>query len=413
MKRLLTPLLALALLVALTGLPSCRRSAGQAAEPQNDSIPPLGFRTDSFDVAEGKIVSGETFSRLLTGLGAPTLTANRLAIACDSVFDVRRMRAGNHYQAYYRIDTAAPLQDLKYLVYQESRISSVVFDLDSVRAWRFTKPVETVGKCADVTISSSLWNDMLREGVSPLLILDLSDIYAWTIDFFGLQEGDRFKVMYTQRECEGEVIDIDTVYYAEFIHAGKEYPAIMFDQRDGGNRYWNEKGESLRKAFLKAPLQYSRISSGFSYHRMHPVHHTVRAHTGVDYAAPTGTPVHTIGDGTVISVGWGGGGGNTVKIRHNSVYTTAYLHLSRFAKGLKAGQRVRQGDVIGYVGMTGTATGPHLDFRVWKNGTPINPLKMESPAADPLKEEFRAAFDSTAAAYKARLEHLLDLQTHE
>ena len=174
----------------------------------------------------------------------------------------------------------------------------------------------------------------------------------------------------------------------------------------GSNIYWNEKGESMRKAFLKAPLQFTRISSGFSYHRKHPVTGQIKAHTAVDYAAPTGTPVMSIGDGTVLSVGWAGGGGNTVKIRHNSVYTTSYMHLSRYAKGLKAGQHVHQGQVIGYVGATGTATGPHLDFRVYMNGSPINPLKMESPPVEPLSEEYMPALDSLYEHYSKVLEDM-------
>ena len=179
---------------------------------------------------------------------------------------------------------------------------------------------------------------------------------------------------------------------------------IMFDQKDGGNIWWNEKGESMRKAFLKAPLQYSRVSSGFSYARKHPVTRKVQPHTGVDYAAPKGTPVMTIGDGVVTSVKYEGAGGNTVRIRHNSVYSTAYLHLSKYAKGLKAGQRVRQGEVIGYVGSTGRSTGPHLDFRVWKNGTPINPLKMDSPPAEPIKETNREAFEATSRQWRAQVD---------
>lgn len=179
---------------------------------------------------------------------------------------------------------------------------------------------------------------------------------------------------------------------------------VMYNQGDGGNVWWNEKGESMRKAFLKAPLNYSRISSGFSYARRHPVTRKVQPHTGVDYAAPIGTPVMSIGDGTVTSVKYEGAGGNTVRIRHNSVYSTAYLHLSKYAKGLKAGQRVRQGEVIGYVGSTGRSTGPHLDFRVWKNGTPINPLKMESPPAEPIAESSRPAFEAAHAAYRAEVD---------
>jgi len=187
----------------------------------------------------------------------------------------------------------------------------------------------------------------------------------------------------------------------------------MFDQGDGGNIYWNEKGESMRKAFLKAPLNYSRISSGFSYARKHPVTRRVQPHTGVDYAAPTGTPVMSVGDGTVIECRYKGANGNIVKIRHNSVYTTAYLHLSRFAKGMKVGKRVRQGDVIGYVGSTGRSTGPHLDYRIWKNGTPINPLKMESPSAEPLKSENMGAFMDIMGAYRNTVDSIYAARLYE
>ena len=181
---------------------------------------------------------------------------------------------------------------------------------------------------------------------------------------------------------------------------------VMYNQKDGGNIWWNEAGESMRKAFLKAPLNYTRISSGFSHARRHPVTRKVQPHTGVDYAAPKGTPVMTIGDGVVTSMKYEGAGGNTIRIRHNSVYTTAYLHLSRYAKGLKVGQRVRQGEVIGYVGSTGRSTGPHLDFRVWKNGSAINPLKMDSPPAEPIKESSRPAFMEAYSEYKASVDSI-------
>ena len=247
---------------------------------------------------------------------------------------------------------------------------------------------------------------MRTAGVSPLLILDLSDIYAWTVDFFGLQKGDRFRVLYDEKVCDGETIGIDTVRYAVFSHNGRNLPMVMFNQGDGGNIWWDENGASMRKAFLKAPLKFSRISSGFSYARKHPVTKKVRPHTGVDYAAPTGTPVMTIGDGVVTSVKYEGAGGKTIRIKHNSVYSTAYLHLSKYAKGIKAGTRVRQGEVIGYVGSTGRSTGPHLDFRVWKNGTPINPLKMESPPAEPIRQSNKKAFDETHAKYKAQIDEI-------
>ena len=373
-----------------------------AQEEEIAPADPMGFPRDQYECVEGKIASGSYFGKLMNSdLGVPMARVNRLA-AADSVFDVRKMRAGNAYRAYYTRDS---LRRLDYVVYDENRVSSIVFRVDTLpMVWRYNRPVEIRRMAADATIESSLWNDMQKAGASPLVILSLSDIYAWTVDFFGIQPGDRFRVLYDERVCEGEVIAIDTVRYAEYIRGESVMPAIMFNQKDTGNVYWNEKGESLRRAFLKAPLEFKRISSAFTMHRKHPVHGDVRPHTGVDYAAPTGTPVHAVGDGTVISVGWGGGGGNTVKIRHNSVYTTAYLHLSKYGPGIKAGVRVTQGQVIGYVGMTGTATGPHLDYRVWKNGTPINPLTMEAPPAVPIREENKAALDSVRLLYRAELD---------
>ena len=360
---------------------------------------PLGFCPDSLEMVEGKVKNGQFFSTLLHSLGMSQQEAYNLTEACDSVFDVRSLRIGNSYQAYY--DSSV----LEYLVYERDRASNIVFDCcPPYGAWVYEKPVTVESRYADVTINTSLWNDMLAADVSPLLIVSLSDIYAWTIDFFALQKGDRFRVLYDERVCDGDVIAVDTVRYAVFSHGGQELPMIMFDQKDGGNIWWNEKGESMRKAFLKAPLQYSRISSGFSYARKHPVTRKVQPHTGVDYAAPKGTPVMTIGDGVVTSVKYEGAGGNTVRIRHNSVYSTAYLHLSKYAKGLKAGQRVRQGEVIGYVGSTGRSTGPHLDFRVWKNGTPINPLKMDSPPAEPIKDSNRPAFEAASLRCRAQVD---------
>lgn len=380
--------------LAFIFIPSCNRGNKVPEPVQQDTIYPLGFCTDSFDLAEGTLKNGEIFTGLMTRLGMTPKSAMELISASDSVFNPKKMRAGNTWQAYYSAtDTTGQL--LEYLVFNEDKINMTVFKCQKpLSAWKVTKPIVHTKRYADVNISSSLWNDLRKAGAPLMLILHLEDIYAWTIDFFSIQPGDRFSVIYDETSCEGETIDIDTVYYAEFNHDGKCFPAIRLDQGDGGNIYWNEKGESMKKAFLKAPLRFTRISSGFSYHRKHPVTGRVKAHTGVDYAAPTGTPVMSIGDGTVISKGWGGGGGNTVKIRHNSVYTTAYLHLSRYASGLKVGDRVRQGDIIGYVGATGVATGPHLDFRVWKGGSPINPLKMESPSAEPIKPENMHSLDS-------------------
>ena len=361
---------------------------------------PLGFCPDSLECVEGKVRDGQFFSTLMMKLGLDAQQAYDLTVSSGSVFDVKSLRVGNSYKAYYDAE-----KRLKHLVYERSRTTSVIFDCQAPYGARvYEKPVIVEQKYADVTINSSLWVDMREAGVSPHLIVSLSDIYAWTVDFFGLQKGDRFRVLYDEKLCDGEVVSVDTVRYAIFSHNGKDMPAVMFNQKDGGNIYWNEKGESMRKAFLKAPLKFSRISSGFSYARKHPVTRKVQPHTGVDYAAPKGTPVMSIGDGVVLSMKYEGAGGNTVRIRHNSVYTTAYLHLSGYARGLKVGQRVRQGEVIGYVGSTGRSTGPHLDFRVWKNGSPINPLKMESPPTDPLKKENMEQFGEVYENYKAQID---------
>ena len=381
-----------------------RKEASQVVEVidiEESAAPALGFVPDSLDMRSGEVKNGQFFSTLLGGLGLSQQEAYNLTEATKEIFDVKTLRVGKQYRAYYKDSV------LKYLVYDRDKASSIVFDCTApYGAWVYEKPVTVEQRYADVTISSSLWVDMRAAGVSPLLIVSLSDIYAWTVDFFALQKGDRFRVLYEERMCDGEVIAVDTVRYAVFSHGGDDFPMVMFDQKDGGNMWWNEKGESMRKAFLKAPLNYSRISSGFSYARKHPVTRKVQPHTGVDYAAPAGTPVMTIGDGVVTSVKYEGAGGNTVRIRHNSVYSTAYLHLSKYAKGLKAGQRVRQGEVIGYVGSTGRSTGPHLDFRVWKNGTPINPLKMESPPAEPIKDSNKEAFAETSAKYKAQIDSI-------
>ena len=399
MKKSLPFLLFLTLVITLS-LPSCYHAEEQQTIGQKkDTVYPLGFCTDSFRVVGGQVKNGETFSSVLNKIGLDNKGAYDLVVETDSIFDPKKLRAENDYEAYY--DTLGTTDTLKYLVYHQDKINMVVFDCQPpYKAWPAQKKVDLIKQYADVTISSSMWNDMIAANVSPLMIGELSDIYAWTIDFFSLQDGDRFRVLYDQKECEGEIVGIGHIYYAVFNHGQSEFPAILCDTGEGGNVYWNEKGESLKKAFLKAPLKFKRISSGFSYHRKHPVTGKVRPHTAVDYAAPTGTPVMAIGDGTVIKKGWGGGGGNMIKIRHNSVYTTAYLHLSRYASGLQVGQRVRQGEVIGYVGMTGTATGPHLDFRVWKNGTPINPLTMESPSIEPMKKEYLPKLDSAARSYR-------------
>lgn len=379
MRKLVAFLLVTSLLFA------CKTKDDEVAVLERE-VPPLGFYSEDFVGDTTVVKNGETFTGVFCRLGLDSRQAYDMVQACDSIFDVRRLRAGNVIKGYYSQDS---LRTLEYVVYDNDRVRSTIFKCtDSLSVWIYDKPVTIESKVCDVTIHSSLWNDMIAAGISPLLIVELADIYAWTVNFFGLQEGDRFRAIFDQKMCDGEVLGLSKVDFCIFNAGPQEYYAIRFDQGDGGNKYWNEKGESMKKAFLKAPLKFNRISSRFSYSRKHPVTGRVRPHTAVDYAAPKGTPVHTIGDGTVVLCGWDShGGGNRIKIRHMNGYETAYLHLSKFASGIKSGARVAQGQTIGYVGSTGVSTGPHLDFRVWKDGKPVDPLKMISPPADPLNKE--------------------------
>lgn len=368
----------------------------------------FGIDLGNYYSVTGTIRNGDTFGALMSRMGVPAADQSKIAAACGDTFDVRRIHAGNEYEALFESKGGRPL----FFIYDVDNYTHILFSLtDSIYVKRVEEQRYLKRSTATVTIESSLWNDVKHAGVSPLLALKISDIYAWAIDFFSLRKGDSFTVLYDELLFDGKTVDIDNIWYAEFIHAGKCYYAVNFRDGEKSSLYWNEKGESLRKAFLKAPLNFVRISSRFTYNRRHPVLKIVRPHTGVDYAAPKGTPVMTIGDGTVIFKGWSGGGGNTIKIRHNSIYTTSYMHLSGYAKGLSKGSRVRQGEVIGYVGSTGLSTGPHLDFRVYKNGTPIDPLKMESPSVEPVSKENMELFKTTLERYRYRLDSM-KINTH-
>ena len=342
--------------------------------------------------SENTISPGHSLSNILSSSGADANSINNLNLVPDSILDPRKINAGNKYTIYNVNDSA---HTLRYFVYHKSKQDFVVLEFleDTIIASIFSKPAISKKRVSGAVITSSLWNAISDSELDINLALKLSDIYAWSIDFFGLQKMDSFIVYYSELYIDNEPIGIDSIYSAIFYHANHPYYAIYI-KKENIKGYWDLEGNSLRKAFLIFPLSFSRISSHFTYARKHPIYKTVRPHTGVDYAAPAGTPVMSIGDGVVIAKGYKGGGGNTIKIRHNSVYTTAYLHLSKFASNIKEGTHVSQGQVIGYVGSTGSSTGPHLDFRVWKNGEPINPLKLESPPVEPIPDNLKAEFDS-------------------
>lgn len=356
-----------------------------------------GIVVDSLKVIRGTIRRNQFLGDILSDFGVDYSIVDQLSRLARPVFDVRNIRAGN---SYAMITTNDLLKEVLYFIYEENPISYVVFSFDdSLHVYRESKPVTTLMSSTSGVIESSLWNAMINNGDDPQLAVELSDVFAWTVDFFGLQKGDSYKAYFEEMIVDGARVGTGKIQAAYMHHGEKDYYAFLFPQGDKKPEYFDEKGQSLRREFLKAPLNFRRISSHFSHSRYHPVLKIRRPHLGVDYAADHGTPVVTIGNGTVIAKGWDPkGGGNYIKIRHNSVYTTVYMHLSKFAKGLQKGSHVSQGEVIGYVGSTGLATGPHLDFRVFKNGTAIDPLRMESPPAEPVSpiyiNEFLAFKDS-------------------
>lgn len=350
-------------------------------------LPPVlkyGLPVDSFLIEDRTVRPNQHLSHILSEFGVGMGIIDQIARQSKDVFDVRRIRGGNSYSIFQTPDS---LGEARYFVYENSATDYYVFELfDSLKVYRGEKEVEIRLRTGHGEIKSSLWNTMKDAGLDPMLALRLSDIYAWSIDFYAIQKGDKFRVIYDEMFVDSTSIGIGNIYAVQFNHYGSDNYAFRFFQDDRFD-YFDDKGQSLRKAFLKSPLEFARISSRFSHSRMHPVLRIRRPHHGVDYAAPAGTPVRTIGDGTVIARAYQArGGGNYVKIKHNSVYTTTYMHLQGFAKGIVQGARVQQGQVIGFVGSTGLSTGPHLDFRVHKNGSPVDPLKVEAPPVEPVHE---------------------------
>jgi murein DD-endopeptidase MepM/ murein hydrolase activator NlpD len=339
---------------------------------------------DTFIPEHGKIGRNQLISDLFLSKGFSYQQIEQMLSNSTGSFDPRKVRFGSSYTFFWSSDTA---NKPSYMIYDHDNTLSHIFRFDSVFGVSDYQH-ETISEIRTIkgTIETSLWESMIASEANPMLAVELSEIYAWTIDFFGLQKGDAFRVIYEEAYTGGKSVGITAIYGALFTHAGRDILAIPFMQ-NGNASFYDDEGNSLRKAFLKAPLRFSRISSGYSSGRLHPILKIVRPHHGIDYAAAIGTPVVSIGDGRVTSTAYESGAGRIVRIKHNSVYSTAYLHLSSFAKGIAAGVYVKQGDVIGYVGSSGLSTGPHLDFRFYKNGSPINPLLVESPPVEPVSEE--------------------------
>ena len=398
MKRII-PILFIAAAFCLS-IFSCKHDQVNNTEETVDSewkdslqhVYEYGICIDSLNVEHFEIRNGDNPSIIFSRLGFSALEADSISKASASVLDPTRIKAGMHYCTFTTRDSIAKIQ---YIAFAKTMTDYAIIDLRKrpIEAYTFNKPITLKRKSVNGTITSSLWNIIKQQGADPLLAIKIADVFAWEIDFFDVKEGDSFQVIYNEAYIDDTTaLSISSIEGALFTHQGKDYYAIPFMQ-DSSMQFFDLEGNSLRKAFLKAPLDFYRITSRFTNARFHPILKRYRAHHGVDYAAPTGTPVRTIGDGSVIFKGYTNGGGHTIKIKHNSVYTTSYMHLSRYAKGLSVGQRVKQGEEIGYVGSTGLSTGPHLDFRVYKNGEPINPLDMEAPPSEPIKPELRDSFN--------------------
>ncbi len=342
-----------------------------------------GFNVDSFKVIGDQVKKNQFFSDLVTSYGIDYGIMNKMANEGKDIFDVRRLRAGRQYTVFVKNDSTEKAQ---VFVYEIDRVNYIVYDLrDSLKIYKGEKPVEVVSKTASGIINSSLYMTLENQGYNPELAITLSEVYAWSIDFYHIQKGDRFKVIYEETMVDGESIGIKRIKAAYFEHFKKPYYAIQFSQ-DGHLGYYDQDNRSVRRQFLKAPVKFSRISSRFTMRRYHPVQKRNKPHLGTDYAAPKGTPIYSTANGVVTHAQYSKYNGNYVKVKHNSVYTTQYLHMSKIKSGIRPGVRVNQGDVIGFVGSTGLATGPHVCYRFWKNGKQVDPYKQNLPKAEPIKK---------------------------
>ena len=349
-----------------------------------------GYYTDSFNVFKGVIKRDQFLSDILLKYNVPYATIHELSVQSKEIYDVRKLGRGKEYTIFCAKDSA---ETALSFVYQANEIDYVIYDFskDSVEIKLGQKPITIQEKFVKGSIKSSLYESLRLDNQDIMLTFEMADIYAWTIDFYRLQPGDHYRIYYKEKLVDGKSIGIDRIESMVFNHEGRDFKAYYFEQDSIGD-YFDEHAESLRKAFLKSPLKFSRLSSGYTRRRFHPVQKRWKAHLGTDYAAPNGTPIRATGDGKVVEATYKRYNGNYVKIKHNSTYLTQYLHMSRIGKGIKPGKFVQQGEIIGYVGSTGLATGPHVCYRFWKNGAQVNHLREEFPPSEPVKDENLSAF---------------------
>lgn len=363
----------------------------------------FGFVADSFKIEEGMIRKNETLADILTNSQIDYNLITKIYNSSKPIFDFRKIRPNKNYRVYKNQDS---LNSFHAFVYEIDKTKYLKVNLeDSLKVEISKREIQTIEKSVTGVINSSLYETLLEQNSSIVLAGNLAEIFAWQIDFYTIQKGDQFFAVYEELFVDDESVGIGEVLVAKFIHKNNPFHAFLFDQNER-KEYFDEDGNSLQKEFLKAPLKYKRISSHYSGRRLHPILRVYRPHRGIDYAAAIGTPVQAVGDGIIIKVGRDGAAGKMVKIKHNSVYSSAYLHLSGYGKGIKRGARVKQGQLIGYVGSTGRSTGPHLDFRFWKNGSLVNYLRQKFPSS-------KAVADSNLFEYNILKDSLLTtMQNH-
>lgn len=385
------------LLITETEKPLSEKDFLDEINPENVDLPPVdiqfGVVVDSLEHFEGIVRRNQNVADILTGFNVDYAVVDKLARQTKDVFNLRKFRSNKTYHLFYEEDSLK--KHVKYFIYESDKRNYVTWNItnpNNIEAFRGEKPVRKQMKWSSGVINSSLWMTLRENEDDPLLALDLSEIFAWTIDFFDIKKGDAYHVKYEELYVDDERIGLGRIQSALMLHKDEPHYAFYFNH-DTVDDYFDEKGASLRRTFLKAPLRYSRISSGYTSRRYHPVLKIYRPHRGVDYAAPTGTPVQSIGDGVITERGYQrNGGGRYLKVKHNSMYTSVYMHLSGYASGIVRGTSVKQGQTIAYVGSSGLSTGPHLDFRVYKFGSPVNPLNIKSPPANPIDSTMMDAY---------------------
>jgi murein DD-endopeptidase MepM/ murein hydrolase activator NlpD len=400
------------IILLFLSLVSCNKSEKEkravAVKPEPILVE-FGFTLNNFDVVKDTIVSGDTFGSVIEKQNLGDKQVYDIVEKVKDTFDVRIMRIGKAYTMLRSKDKAKKLQ---YFIYQPDRLSYYVIDLkDSILAYKKIKPVTIKRRTIAGELDGSLSETLEKQKVEDALANKVSRVYAWSIDFFKLKKGDKFAITFTERYINDTIYDgVDSLEAAFFEYKGKTIYAFPFAQNEKSGKldYYDEEGKALKNFFLKAPLKFAHITSRFAKNRFHPVQQIWKAHKGTDYAARQGTPIMTTASGVVEQTGFTAGNGNFVKVKHNGTYSTQYLHMSKILA--RRGQHVSQGQVIGKVGSTGLATGPHVCYRFWKNGVQVDALRLKLPNSEPMDKKNKPRFMAQMLPLKKELDSVAQLK---